>query len=123
MRKLLLLLVVSTKVIAMEHKSFDTDDLQKFQSAYDDQFFEINHDFEKLRHIVLHLMKSVGKAATYCEAKEHGRETDNSKLVNEVVPDLLMHALQIANLFDIDLGEKYEERINFTIERIKSQRN
>ena len=63
-----------------------------------------------------------GKMATYCEAKEHGKEPDASQLVNEVLPDLLIHALQIANYYQVDLGQKYEERIRCIIDRFnKSQ--
>jgi hypothetical protein len=89
-----------------------TDAAQLFQSEFDEGYFEINHDFEKLRHILLHLVKTTGKMATYCEVKEHGKiEPDQSQLVNEVLPDLLIHALQIANYYHVDLGEKYAERI------------
>ncbi len=101
----------------------NTVDAQAFQKEFDDNYFEINHDFEKIRHILLHLMKTTGKMATYCEVKEHGKiEPDPSVLVNEVLPDLLIHALQIANHYHIDLGKKYAERIQFVIDRAsKSQ--
>src|SRR5579872_885997 len=90
----------------------DTTDAQRFQADFDDNYFEINRDFEKLRHILLHLVKTTGKMATYCEVMEHGKvDPDASQLVNEVLPDLLIHALQIANYYHVDLGEKYAERI------------
>ncbi len=96
----------------------NTEAAQRFQIDYDGKYFEINHDFEKLRHIILHLMKTVGKAATYCEIKEHGKiDPDSSPLINEVTPDLLIHALQLANYFNIDLGSKYNERIEAITQR------
>lgn len=88
---------------------------------YDSKYFEINHDFEKLRHILLHLMKSTGKLASYCEIKEHGKPADPIQITDEVLPDLYMHALQIANLFEIDLGTKYEERIESNIQRLSKK--
>ncbi|MGE0010159.1 MAG: hypothetical protein AB7F19_06515 [Candidatus Babeliales bacterium] len=56
--------------------------------------------------------------ATYCEVKEHGKiEPDPAQLINEVLPDLLLHALQIANFYENDLGERYMERMQFLIQR------
>lgn len=101
----------------------NTHDAQVFQRDFDEKYFEINHDFEKLRHVLLHLVKTTGKMATYCEVKEHGKiEPDPSPLVNEVLSDLLIHALQIANYYQVDLGEKYAERIQFIINRSDSSR-
>ena len=91
--------------------------LQEGQNDFDEKYFEINEGFEKIRHIFLHLVKTTGKLASYCESMEHGKETDSSQVVNEVLPDLLFHALQIANYYNVDLSEKYEERIQFIINR------
>ncbi len=99
-----------------------TEDAQRFQQDFDGKYFEIHQDFEKLRHTVLHLMKTTGKFAAYCEAKEHGKEPDASQLVNETIPDLLIYALQIANLYNVDLGEKYDERLQVLKESVISQR-
>jgi NTP pyrophosphatase (non-canonical NTP hydrolase) len=103
---------------ANETNIIDTRTAQTFQEEFDEKYFEINQDFEKLRHILLHLIKTTGKMATYCEVKEHGKtEPDASQLMHEVLPDLLIHALQIANYYDIDLGEEYKKRIEFIIRR------
>ncbi len=124
MKFLFLPLLVASRLIASEDHVINTEEAQKFQAEYDEQYFEINHDFEKLRHIVLHLMKTVGKAATYCEVKEHGKvEPDPYVLINEVTPDLLIHALQLANFFEQDLGAKYEERIESIIKRINASKS
>jgi NTP pyrophosphatase (non-canonical NTP hydrolase) len=107
---------------ANQTELIDTQEAQKYQIEYDEKYFEINRDFEKLRHVLLHLMKTVGKAATYVEVKEHGRkEPDPAVLINEVAPDLLMHALQLANLLNIDLGEAYQKRIDSNIARIEAR--
>jgi NTP pyrophosphatase (non-canonical NTP hydrolase) len=99
----------------------DTHSAQISQNLFDDRFFDINEGFFKIRHILLHLMKTVGKFATYCEAIEHSKEVDQAQLIHEVLPDLLIHALQIANAYDIDLGEEYAKRIQFLIERNQQQ--
>jgi len=96
--------------------------MQKHQNDFDAKYFNTTYakndqDFEKLRHILLHLMKTVGKLATYCETLEHGKQASNDELVNAVLPDLYLHALQIANLLSVDLGKKYNERIAFLVER------
>lgn len=121
MRSFLFAAIFFSGTNAGEQPIIDTHAAQEFQHVFDDQFFDINDGFEKIRHILLHLMKSTGKFATYCEAKEHGKEVDHTQLINEVLPDLLIHALQIANAYNIELGEKYLERINFLVERNRKQ--
>lgn len=105
------------KYLNCGHAMINTQEVQQFQSEFDEQYFEINQNFEKLRHILLHLMKSTGKMATYCEAKEHGNEASPTQLLDEVLLDLLIHALQIANHYQVDLASKYRERIEFIINR------
>ena len=97
---------------------FNAENIQQFQQNFDNEYFEIDEGFEKLRHTLLHLTKTTGRIAAYCEAKEHGKEPDTSQLVNETLPDLLIYAVQIANLYNVDLGEKYDERIQFLKERV-----
>jgi hypothetical protein len=100
-------------------------EVQKYQAEFDalwfdKEYFENDKNFEKLRHILLHLMKTVGKMATYCEMQEHGKQGNVDELIHAVLPDLYMHALQLANLLQTDLGVKYEERIAFLVERNKN---
>lgn len=91
---------------------------QAFQREFDEQYFEINTGFEKLRHILLHLVDTTGKMAAYCEAKEHrNREASDMPMIDEVLPDLLIHALQIANHFQVDLGDKFDERIAWIVKK------
>ena len=112
------LMVFSQCLPSDDNDDIGCQELQLFQKKFDEKYFEINNGFEKLRHILLHLVKSVGKVATYCEIKEHGKiEPDASQLVDEVLPDLLIHALQIANYYNVDLDEKYAERIHYIMDR------
>ena len=120
MKKLIFLLFVSMHC-CYAGELLDTSSAQAFQEDFDAKYFEINTDFEKLRHILLHLVKTTGKMATYCEMMEHGnRQADPTPLVNEVLPDLLIHALQIANYYQVDLSEKYAERIQFITQRAQA---
>ncbi len=114
----LVLTITSTHASEVLH----TEEAQQFQQEFDETYFEINEGFEKLRHTLLHLMKTTGKIATYCEAKEHGKEPDTSQLLNEAIPDLLIYTLQMANLYNIDLGEKYDGRIELLKERSIQQK-
>lgn len=101
----------------MSEELTNLQEMQKFQKDFDEKYFEINRDFEKLRHVLLHLVKTTGKMATYCESMEHGKETSSSQVVDEVLPDLLIHAFQIANYYDVDISKKYDERIQFIANR------
>ena len=121
----LVFIAISSFVFADKERTLSSEEhasllkIQQFQAVYDEDFW-FNKDFEKFRHVLLHLMDNVGKMAKYCEAKEHGKDPEIAKLIDEVVPDIFMHALQFANAFDIDLSQKYEERINHNIKRITS---
>lgn len=99
------------------HKSLSLIEAQQIQAMFDETNWDINDGFEKLRHIFLHLSQSMGMIAKYVDVKEHGKEPNSSPLLNEALPDLLLHTLQIANLYDIDIGDKYRERIEFLIHR------
>ncbi len=101
------------------HRSLSLAEAQQIQAMFDETNWDINGGFEKLRHIFLHLSQSMGMIAKYVDVKEHGKEANPSPLIDEVLPDLLLHALQIANLYDIDIGDKYRERIEFLIHRNK----
>ena len=49
---------------------------------------------------------------------QHGKiEPDASQLIDEVLADLFIHALQIANYYNVDLDEKYAERIQYIMDR------
>lgn len=124
MKKLYLFIFLVFGSYSSADEVINTRAAQEFQFDFDENYFQINHDFEKLRHILLHLVKTTGKMASYCDIKEHGKvEPDSWQLVNEVLPDLLIHALQIANHFDVDLGEKYAERIQFNINRLNASKS
>ena len=108
----LLLVYLLTLSFTYGNEVIDTDDAQRFQTEFDKNYCDINEGFEKVRHILLHLTKATGKMASYCEQMEH-RKTDisPSQIINEVTPDLLFYALQLANHYKVDLGEKYLERV------------
>jgi len=116
--KLLCLFTLFCGGLSANENSTTLKDLQMVQHEFDEQYWQINAGFEKIRHIFLHLIKTTGKMALYCDIKEHGKiEPDPSQLINEVLPDLLIHALQIANYYEVDLGEKFAERTQFNIEK------
>lgn len=99
----------------------DLQVLQELQTQFDEEFFEINHGFSKTRHILLHLTKTVGKMASHCEAVEHGRRGDPEQLIDEVIPDLLIHAIQIANQFEVDLETLYHRRLESNRKRFSQK--
>lgn len=98
-------------------------DLQNKQMQYDADYFMIKTQFEKIRHITLHLTSTLGKMAKYCEIKEHENipsDTIANQLEHEVIPDLLIHSLQLANIFNLDLNGEYFERLENNIKRLAS---
>ena len=100
----------------------DMKDLQVKQADYDSKYWEINDsELEKIRHITLHMGKLLGKLSTYCEAKEHNKEQKTDQLQDEVVPDLLVYALQLSNLLNIKLDEKYLKRLEDNVKVVAKQ--
>lgn len=123
MKIFLVAILILANSIVRANELTNIREAQQFQEQFDETYW-FHRDFEKLRHILLHLVKTTGKMATYCEIKEHGKvEPDPSQLVNEVLPDLLIHALQMANYYQVDLSEKYVERIQFIIDRSTNSQN
>jgi hypothetical protein len=88
------------------------------QRQYDADMWEITDPpFANLRHIHLHLSKSVGKIAGIVEPLDHniyeGNVPDVDLTKDELSPilaDLVMHASQIATMVDGDLGEMIRDR-------------
>jgi hypothetical protein len=98
--------------------------LREIQKRCDELSFSIDNnkypDIEKmqiLKHKCFHLAKLLSKIASVCEQDDHNIDEPVSKIVDEVIPDLLVYSLQLANLYNIDLEEKYKERLNFIIDK------
>ena len=93
-------------------------EIQQIQKDYDIKYFlHLAPEKECVRHITLHIGKLLGKLATYCEAFEDDRKPDNAQIKDEVVPDLLVWALGLANLYNLDLEEKFLERHKSNIQK------
>ena len=92
--------------------------MQDLQNQYDEDMWDISDPaFANLRHIHLHLSKSIGKIAGLVEPRDHliyGGETPDVVAMREdlapVLADLVMHAAQIATMVDGDLGEFIRDR-------------
>jgi hypothetical protein len=97
----------------------NTQEAQQLQRDFDEKyFFQLKDDFPKMRHILIHLVKTTGKFAAWCDTHDHGKSgADDAQVIHEVLPDLLLHALQIANHFNIDLGREYQVRMEQLIKR------
>lgn len=88
------------------------------QRQYDVDMWDISEPaFANLRHIQLHLSKSVGKIAGIVEPLDHkiydGTIPDVALAKDELGPilaDLVIHAAQIATMVDGDLGEMIRDR-------------
>lgn len=108
----------------------DISGYQRMQSDFDDQYFDLRDEscFDQVRHILLHLSCTVGKLARLCEKYEHALLKDkaaqfdvaglNKEVMMEVIPDLLIHSLQLARYMDLSLSDLYVGRL----ERIRQKR-
>lgn len=74
---------------------------------------------EILRHKCFHIANLLAKISAVCEKYEHDIEAEIDKIINEVIPDLLVYSLQLANAYNIDLDQKYKDRIEFIVEKGK----
>ena len=94
-------------------------DLQKHQKKYDEKYWQHGQgELENIRHITLHIGKLIGKLSVYCEQQEHGVNYPVDQIRDEVIPDLLMHSLRLANITDVDAINKYFSRLEENIRRI-----
>lgn len=93
--------------------NLDLSRVQRIQAAFDaenDNYPTANTPEGKLRHTLLHLGKAAGKAMTYLEQAEHGT-VDTTILEEEVMPDLIVFAGQLAAALDTELGDAYISRL------------
>jgi len=74
------------------------------------------------RHITQHLAKLMGKLGTVTEKWEHGFEADLSQVKDEVIPDLLYYALNLAHTHGVDLEAAFEKRLGVNAEKIAQWR-
>ena len=97
----------------------DIKDLQQKQAEYDNGYWERKEsELEKIRHITLHVGKLLGKLSTYCERQEHRENYPTTQIRDEVIGDLVVHSLQLANLLGVDAGERYVSRLEENIKRL-----
>jgi hypothetical protein len=101
--------------------------LRALQRQCDELSFAINGrrfrnvtEAELLAHECFHLGKLVGKVSAVCEARQHGYPVTTDQIKHEVVPDLIIYALQLANLYDVDLDYELAERLSFVLKKIDS---
>jgi hypothetical protein len=89
-------------------------DLQHFQHEHDMKFHSQLMSWERekqLEHCTLHLAKLSGLFSAYCEQTQLGESIDATRLFAERIPDILVFALKMANLTNLDLETAYMTRI------------
>lgn len=104
------------------------DAAQALQASYDGVGWQIDDSrHEKLRHLSLHLAKTVGLIATLSEQFDHSASNGSPPADREVaeklnaisgqVADLACFAAQISTLADASLGELFIGRLRENAER------
>lgn len=97
----------------------ELQELQEFQRRHDEGYHQDVMSFDRakqIEHSTFHLAKLAGIFGTYCEKMHHGEEFD-SAVMTERIPDILVFALKLANLFDLDLEQVYLDRLKRVEER------
>jgi hypothetical protein len=91
--------------------------VQKAQIAYDRDLWDIRDDpHANVRHVHIHLSIAVGKLARLLEARDHAvhhGEAPAPLAQSELAPivaDLVIHAAQLANIGQVQLGESFAAR-------------
>lgn len=99
------------------HVSSGLHALQAAQKQYDRAMWDISDPpFANLRHIHLHLSITTGKLAKLLEPQDHEfqRSADVAALASPdiapIIADLLIHAAQLANAHNLDLGAVLAQR-------------
>lgn len=78
---------------------------QELQTIFDERNWAHEAGTDTTEHTLLHLMKDVGKIATYSEAVQHGHEPTEDELREQVVGNIMMHALRLANNLGVNLED------------------
>ena len=95
--------------------SMTLEDVMATQQEFDINYFTGAVDAnDKRRHITFHVGILAGKLLRIEERVDHGALTDElqSMLVDEVIPDLLVYASQLATLAGVSLDETYRNRLH-----------
>jgi hypothetical protein len=96
----------------------DAKNLQKRQADYDLKGWQHSGDeLVHIRHVTLHLGKLLGELSSYCEMREHEKDAPVDKIKTAVIPDIIMHALRLANLLGVDAEKAFLDREKANIER------
>jgi NTP pyrophosphatase (non-canonical NTP hydrolase) len=70
------------------------------------------------RHITQHIAKLIGKLGAVTEKWEHGFEADTTQLKEEVIPDLLYYALNLAHAHEVDLEKAFLHRLEINRQKV-----
>lgn len=94
-------------------------DLQNELEDYDKTYWDFTEDAKiiNVHHIVGHLNKLMGKIAEYTDTVDHGGKGDDTKMVKEVIPDLLQQGYRLASLFGVDAEAQHKKRLDGLRER------
>lgn len=108
----------------MDLKSLQKKVLKCDQESYfvHDKMYADLSDDDILSHNCFHLVKAVGKIANYLEKKDHNLKIDADMeiVINQVIPDLIIYAVQFSNRFNLDLEVLLDTRIEQTVKKYSS---
>jgi hypothetical protein len=99
--------------------------LQQELIEYDKDYWDFvdNDIIFNVHHIVGHLNKLMGKIGEYTDATDHGSDAETTKMINEVIPDLIQQALRLGYLFEVDAIEQHNKRLDSLREKYSSKKD
>lgn len=100
------------QICRVKCKIMNLREAQARQAGFDEAAWDHEPGDETVKHQAFHLAKDLGRLATYCEALDHDKEVSPEQLDNEVIPNLFMAALRLANDRGIDIQQAFEARMS-----------
>jgi hypothetical protein len=87
-------------------------ELQSINAVFDAENYDGGQVFGRDdMHVAFHVLNAANKLIRHFEQTDHGSEPDTSFIDDEVIPDLLKNALQLAELRGKNIAELYLGRL------------
>ncbi len=88
-------------------------ELQQQRREADKNYWDNRETIDEwTRHVLERITKAADKMSDFCSQRARKVNVSDAVIRTEVIPDLLGYALQLANLFELDVEEQYQQRVN-----------
>ncbi len=105
------------------------NELKKIQEECDKKSYFIKNkkyhqlkNIDILKHNCFHINNAIAKISRICEQEEHNKDLSHKRIINEVIPDLIIYAVQFANIYKIDLDKIYKKRLDYVFHKYDAKK-